>query len=203
MAEAYGELAQLQALLGLPVAIGVALTVPDLVQALLGPAWAGTAEAARVAGISAAAFFAMGSYGSLFVAIGRPKWNLYISVGSVAIQFGALAILRPTTPEGIAAVWAIPALILPPVILATVLRQLDRDLWWLAKRILPAALSTGAMTAAVLSTQAALDTSPILKLLASALSGAAAFALVAWLSLGRRLPVALTWKASPAAEMAG
>jgi hypothetical protein len=49
MAEAYGELAQLQALLGLPIAAGIALAAPDLVRALLGPAWAGAGEAARVA----------------------------------------------------------------------------------------------------------------------------------------------------------
>lgn len=191
LADAYGDLAQLHALTGLPVAVGLALVAPDLVRALLGPAWAGTAEAVRVAGLAAAVFFAFGSYGSLFVAVGRTRWNLGVAGAAMAIQFASLAVFRPTTPQGIAMVWAIPALVLPPVILYAVLRQLGRPLPWLAKRVAPALLATGTMAAAVLSVQRALEAPPPLVLLASVLSGGAAFLSVAWLALGRRLPTAL------------
>jgi O-antigen/teichoic acid export membrane protein len=37
-AEAFGDLAQLQALLGMPLVVGIALTAPDLVAVVLGPA---------------------------------------------------------------------------------------------------------------------------------------------------------------------
>jgi PST family polysaccharide transporter len=47
-AEAFGDLAQLQALLGLPAAAGIALIAPDLVALLLGPARLGTAPIAPV-----------------------------------------------------------------------------------------------------------------------------------------------------------
>ena len=47
LAEAYGELAQLQALLGLPIAAGLALIAPELVHGLLGPDWAGPAARRR------------------------------------------------------------------------------------------------------------------------------------------------------------
>jgi hypothetical protein len=91
-------LAQLQALLGLPLSIGIALTAPDLVGALLGPAWGGTAEAARVAGFAAALTFLHGDHFSLFVALGKARWNILAAVANLLVPLAALAALRVPAP---------------------------------------------------------------------------------------------------------
>jgi O-antigen/teichoic acid export membrane protein len=80
LAEAFGDLAQLQALLGMPMAAGIALVAPDLVAALLGPEWAGVGQAAQVVGFAALLLFINGDAVSLFVAVGKPKWNVVTNV---------------------------------------------------------------------------------------------------------------------------
>ena len=51
LAETYGELAQLQALLGLPMTVGTALVAPAMVQVLLGPESTDVGSAAQVVGL--------------------------------------------------------------------------------------------------------------------------------------------------------
>ncbi len=52
-AEAYGETPQFQALLGWPIAAGVALTANNLVIGLMGPQWASAAQGTRIAACAA------------------------------------------------------------------------------------------------------------------------------------------------------
>lgn len=192
LAEAYGELTELQALLGLPLAIGVALTAPDLVHALLGPQWAGADEATRVAGFASAATFLHGDSGSLFVAMGKARRNFFVALASLAVPLLALLVSRPATPEGVALAWSTQCLVLPPVLAWLVLRELRRSPLWLAARVAPAVLATGAMAVAVLSVQSLAEhLSPMLRLVAAAAAGAVVFLPVAFLGLGRRWPGAL------------
>jgi O-antigen/teichoic acid export membrane protein len=48
LADAFGELAQVQAFLGLPVTVGTALVAPAMVHTLLGPEWQAAGNAAQV-----------------------------------------------------------------------------------------------------------------------------------------------------------
>jgi O-antigen/teichoic acid export membrane protein len=197
LARSYGELAQLQALLGLPAAIGVALVADDLVLGLLGPDWAGTAEAARVAGLVAAGSFLHGNHFSLFVAIGRARLNLLVAVVHLVLPLLGLLLFRPGTPAGIAAAWAAPLLVVTPAVAWIVLRELDRSPAWLLRQAAPAIVATLAMVPAVLMVQRMLEGQPpLLRLVLAAGAGAAAFAVVAWAMLGRSTPAAL--RASPA-----
>ncbi len=98
LARCYGEMAQLPPLIGLPIALGVALVVEDLVAALLGPAWAGTAEAAQVAAIAARLTFLHGDQFALFIALGQARWNTLAAVANFATPLLALVVLRPETP---------------------------------------------------------------------------------------------------------
>jgi PST family polysaccharide transporter len=193
LAEAYGELAELQALMGLPLAVGVALTAPDLVHALLGPEWAETADAARIAGLAAALGFLHGDHSSLFVAVGKARRNFYTSLAALGVPLLALLVVRPVTPAGVALAWAIQSLVLPPVLAWLVLRELRRSPLWLARRVAPAAAATGAMAVAVLLVQQGLmaDMPPLPRLLAAAAAGVAVFLPLAFLALGRRWPHAL------------
>jgi PST family polysaccharide transporter len=191
MAETYGDIAQLQALLGLPICAGIALVAPDMVAVLLGPAWAGTGEATRVVGIAAMAVVLHGDQSSLFVAIGKAERNLQVAVAHLVIPLAALALVRPGTPLEAALVWAAQCVLVPPVLAFVVLRELRRPVSWLARKVAPAAAAAAAMALAVLAVQNAFSMPPPARLLASAAAGAAVYAAVAWAALGRRLPRAL------------
>lgn len=192
LAEAYGDLAQLQSLLGLPLCVGIALVAPDLVQVVLGLAWTGTAEATRVVAWAAVLGFLQGDYLALFVAIGKARRNLYIALVALALPMAALLVFQPRTPGGVAITWAMQSLIMPPVLTWIVLHELKRSPMWLFRRIAPGAIASAAMAVVVLAVQNAFVLPPLPRLLVSALSGSVVFVGVAWLVLRGRLPSALT-----------
>ncbi len=200
MAETYGNLAQLQALLGLPICVGIALTAPDLVQVLLGPSWAGTAEAAQVVACAAVFTFLHGDYLSLFVATGKARRNLQVAIVALALPLAALAVFRPQTPGGVALTWAAQSLLMPPVLTWVVLRELRRSPMWLLRRIAPGAIAAAAMAVAVLAIQAAFVLPPLSRLLVSMIAGAVVFTGVAWIALRGQLPRALAAAPWPPAE---
>jgi len=191
LAEAYGDIAELQALMGMPIAAGIALTAPDLVAALLGPAWAPAAAAAQVVAWVAVFSFASGDPGSLFVALGRTRRNLGIATASMAVPIILLLLVRPATPSGVAACWAASTLINAPWVTWLVLRELRRSFWWLLRRLAPALAATGCMSLAVLALQTGLRLPPMIALPSAAAAGVLVFAGIAWLALGRQRPAAL------------
>ena len=173
LADAYGDIAQLQALMGMPIAAGVALTAPDMVLALLGPAWAEAAQATRVVASVAVLSFAWGEAGCLFIALGKTRRNLGLSVASLAVPLGALLLLRPGTPVGVAACWAAGTVAVAPWIIWLVLRELRRPFRWLLGRIAPALAATALMSLAVLLLRAQWQAPrPLVGLLAFARTGA-------------------------------
>ena len=198
MAETYGDIARLQALLGLPICAGIALVAPDMVAVLLGPAWAGTAEATRVVGLAAMGVVLHGDQSSLFVAVGKARRNFHVAVAHLAVPLAALALVRPDTPLEAALVWAAQCLLVPPVLVFVVLRELRRPLSWLVRSVAPAVAATAAMALAVLAVQNAFAMPPLPRLLAAGGVGAAVYAAVAWVALGGRLPRSLLTAAAPA-----
>ncbi len=192
MADAYGDLAQLQALLGMPLAVGIALVAPDLVQALLGPAWAGAAHAAQVAGLAAVLTFLHGDPISLFVARGKARWNVYVNLAALLVPLACLLIVQPRTPTMVAIAWAAQSLLLPPVLIYVVLRELNRPLTWLLARIAPALVATGAMTATVLALELTLRLSAWMELVVAAVLGGCVYVGVAMAMLRGQLPRALS-----------
>jgi O-antigen/teichoic acid export membrane protein len=198
-AEAFGDLAQLQALLGMPMAAGIALTAPDLVQVLLGPAWAGAGEAARIAGFAALAAMLHGEPFSLFVARGRARWNVWVNLVALMVPLLALLVLRPQTPQAVALAWAAQALVMPPLLTFVILREIRRPLAWLIARVAPAVVATATMTAAVLTVQRATALGPAGDLAAAVAVGAVTYLAVAVVMLRGRTPRALRRQAAPLA----
>ena len=198
-AEAFGDLAQLQALLGMPLAAGIALTAPDLVQALLGPAWYGSAQAAQIVGLSAVATFIHGDTTSLFVARGKARRNVTIATAATILPLATLLIFRPTTPSGVALAWASQALIMPPILTWVVLREIKRSPAWLVARIAPAMVATGALAATVVGLELVVELSAGRELLLAATLGGIVYCAVAWMMLRGRLPRALLRRAGPVA----
>lgn len=196
----YGQIVQVQALLGLPLALGVALVSMDLVAALLGPDWAGTAEAARIAGIAGVLSLLHGNHVSLFVALGMAKRNMQEAVANLAVPLIALAAFQPQTATGVAIAWASQAIIVTPVLIGLVLRELHRSPLWLLRQAAPAIFAAVAMVIVVLLVQGAMaEAQPLTRLLAAVASGAVVYVVVAWLALGAKRPAALeTWRGSTA-----
>jgi len=199
LAETFGDLAQLQALLGMPIAAGIALTAPNLVQALLGPAWQDSAQAAQIVGAAALLTFLHGDTLSLFVARGKAHRNILINLGALAVPLAALLILRPQTASGAALAWASQSLVLPPILTWMVLREVRRPLSWLLLRIVPAVVATGAMAAAVLTLELAVPMPAGAQLATAILLGGSVYVSVAWAMLKRRLPRALLRQQAAAA----
>lgn len=191
MADAYGDLAQLQALLGLPICLGAALAAPDIVGLLLGPAWAGMAAAAQLVAGGAALTFLYGDATSLFVAVGKARRNVQVALATLILPLATLVLVRPQTPEAAALAWAVPSLALPPVLAAIVLRELGRSPLWLARKVAPGVLAAAALGVAVLAARHHLDLRPWPRLAASVGAGGLACCVAAWLALGGRLPRAL------------
>ena len=192
LARCYGQVIQLHALIGLPVALGVALVAHDLVAALLGPDWAGMADAARIAGLAAAFSFLHGNHFSLFIATGQARWNLRLAALDLGIPLLVLAAFLPRTPEGIALAWASQHILAVPLAAGLVLRELGRSPLWLLRQAWPAIAGAGALVPAVLLAQAALPEAAALpRLVIGSAAGALAYVVVAWLALGWRLPAAV------------
>jgi PST family polysaccharide transporter len=192
LVRAYGEVAQLPALVGLPVALGVALVADDLVAALLGPAWAGTAEAARVVALAACLTFLHGDQFSLFIATGRARWNLHAAIAGFVLPLIVLAAIRPSTTVGAALAWSAQTLLVTPVLAFMVMRLLGQSPAWLLRNAAPGLVAGLAMVPSVLAVQTLLAGAPaLLRLVAAVGTGGIVFVVVAWLVLGRRLPAAL------------
>lgn len=198
IARAFGELGQLQALLGLAVAAGVALVAPDVVSAFLGPSWSGTAAAARIYGITEAVVFTVGPWIQLFIAVGQADRNFRLNLAHLALLLATLAIVRPVTPEAVAVVWAVPFALMLPRIAFVSIREVRRPWRWWLRQIAPALFATAAMSVSVIALQRTVTLPPGPELLLSAATGAVVFALAAWAALGRRKPPALAWQ--PAAN---
>ena len=190
-AEAYGETAQFMALLGWPIATGVALTASNLVAGLMGPQWASAAQATRVVACTALLAYSYGDAGSLWVSIGKTWINLMTAAAALLVPVTGLLLLRPQTPGQAALCWGATALVLAPINMFLVTRQIRRSPLWLMRWLWPAAAGTAAMAAAVLLIGPFLPKQPLLALLCQAGLGAAVFAPVAFAALGRRLPRAL------------
>jgi PST family polysaccharide transporter len=192
LARCYGEIAQLPALIGLPLALGIALVADDMVGALLGPAWAGTADAARIVALAATVTFLHGDHFSLFVACDRAKRNMLAAGASLAVPLLVLIALRPETAAGAALAWSTQSLVVTPVLAWLVMRELRCSPLWLLRHAAPGLCAGAAMVPAVLLVQGGLaDAAPLLRLVAAGAVGAVVFGGVAWLALGRRLPAAL------------
>lgn len=197
LADTYGDMAQLQALIGLPICIGSTLLAPDFVVLLLGPSWSGMAVATQIVAAGATASFLYGDTNSLFVATGKARWNAGIALLTLALPLLLLAALRPQTPEDIALLWASQSLALPPVMTVLALRELHRPLPWLARRAVLGAVAALVMAAAILTVQGSLEPGSWGRLVGSAAAGGIAFLLVAWIGLGGRVPRALATGTPP------
>lgn len=190
MAKSYGDLAQLQALMGLPVAVGLAITAPQLVQMLMGGPWAAASEPARLVALAAIPTFLIGPAPAMWLAIGRTRVNLLVQVIAFVLPLLALVVVRPTDAGEAALCWIVGGLAVPPVQLALTLRALGRPLRWLLAQVVAPVLATiGMAIVAMLVADHAAAYNPVYALLMIAISGAIVYiALVALLLRGRWPP---------------
>ncbi|MCB4825116.1 oligosaccharide flippase family protein [Roseicella aerolata] len=190
-ARTYGELAQLSALLGLPIAVGMGLVAPSFIIGVLGEQWSETADATRIAAFASAAYFLSGTAPSLFVALDRARVNLMLSLLGTACPFLWLLLVQPRTPSGFAVAWSTSAFVLPLVGGRIVLHALGRSPFWLFRQVLPGLLAVAAMALVVIAVQRWAGLEPLAEIALTVPLGSAVFAAAAWLALGRQMPAAL------------
>lgn len=192
LAAAYGDLAQLQALIGLPVAAGLAITAPQLVELLMGGPWAAAAEPARVVALAAIPAFLIGPASALWLALGRTRINLLVQVVAFTVPLLALLVVQPKDPAGAALCWALGSLAVPPVQLVMALQALGQSARWMAVRLVAPMLGTAVMAVvALFVARQVTQVPPILALSIIAGSGAAAYLMTLAVVLGGRMPAAL------------
>ncbi|MDO9706963.1 oligosaccharide flippase family protein [Paracraurococcus lichenis] len=192
LAEAYGDLAQLQALIGLPMAAGLAITAPQLIEILMGGPWQAAAEPARLVALAALPIFLVGPAPSLWLALGRTRMNLWMTLIAFAAPLLGLVLLRPQDAGSAAICWALGSVIVPPVQVLLVLRALGRPVSWLLRRQVAPLLGTLVMTLVAMGVAREMAGQPaITALLAIGFAGALAYALVVLPALGFRWPRAL------------
>ena len=192
LAEAYGDLTQLQALIGLPIAVGLAITAPQLVTLLMGGPWVAAAEPARLVALAAIPTFLIGPAPALWLALGRTRVNLLVQLIAFSVPLAALLVLRPADAAGAALCWVGGSLAVPPVQLMLSLRALGQPLRWLAARLLAPVFGTLGMAAvAVLVARHAATEPPLIALLFIAGCGAAVYLALLALLLGGQWPRAL------------
>jgi O-antigen/teichoic acid export membrane protein len=192
MAECYGDLAQLQALIGLPIAVGLAITAPQLVTLLMGGAWTEAAEPARLVALAAVPAFLIGPAPALWLALGRTRMNLITQLIAFAVPLAALLFVRPTDATGAAVCWVGGTLAVVPLQLILGLRALDRPLRWLGAQLLIPLVATATMAAVALLVAQHVQAKPALMAI-SLIGGCGATTYVAMLALllGGRWPRAL------------
>ncbi|MBX6746415.1 MAG: oligosaccharide flippase family protein [Acetobacteraceae bacterium] len=192
LARAYGELTQLQALIGLPVTVGMAIAAPRLIELLLGGPWLAAAGPARLVALAAVPLLLVGPASALWLAVGRTRMNLLMHAIAFAVPLLLLALLRPAGPEGAALCWIGGSLAVPPMQLWLILRELGRPLSWLLGQLLVPVAATLAMAGAAgwvalrMAGEPAITALPV-----TALAGAAVYLLAVLLALRGRWPRAL------------
>ena len=155
LSQAFGMLSRWQSLGGLPVALGLAVVAPRLIEAMMGPEWASAGPPAQVVGISAALWIAGGPVMALWLALGRTRMNLLVQAAACVLPLALLAMLRPNDPAVAAWCWASTALLLPAAQLHLALRALQRGWLWLLAWMAPALLAALAMLVGAVAMQAA------------------------------------------------
>jgi PST family polysaccharide transporter len=153
LAESFGMLSRWQALGGLPVALGLAVVAPQLIGAMMGPAWASAGPPAQVLGVSAALWIVCGPVMALWLAIGRTRMNLIVQALACALPVVLLAVLRPQSPAVAALCWASAALVLPGWQLHLALRALRRGWRWMLRWLAPTLWAASVMLVAALAVQ--------------------------------------------------
>ncbi|MBL6455011.1 oligosaccharide flippase family protein [Belnapia sp. T6] len=192
LAEAYGDLTQLQALIGLPIATGLAITAPQLVTLLMGGPWVAAAEPARLVALAAIPSFLVGPAPALWLALGRTRINLLVQLVAFAVPLISLLVIRPVDAAGAALCWVGGSLAVPPVQLVLSLQAIGKPMRWVAARLAAPVLGTIGMTvAALLAARHAEGQSALLALCWIAGCGAAAYFAALALLLGGRWPRAL------------
>ena len=192
LAEAYGDLTQLQALVGLPIAAGLAITAPQLVTLLMGGPWIAAAAPAQLVALAAIPTFLVGPASALWLAVGRTRINLVVQLVAFSVPLTALLVVRPVDAAGAALCWAGGSLAVPPIQLALGLRALGRPVRWLAARLMVPVIGTAGMAAAAILTARHVEqTEPLTALLLITCVGGIVYLTILALLLGGRMPRAL------------
>ena len=142
---------ELASLVILPAYVGLAVVAPDLIAALLGPAWSDAALVLQILCLGQAFLQTSYFFGIAIVAVGRADLSLKLQVGAFFLRIVAILF---AVKYGIVAVTLadlVVTLLIYPAWVVAAQRMIGLDFWHFIRLFRPALAATGAMAAAILA----------------------------------------------------
>lgn len=140
-----------------PLAIGLAVTSPTVVEVVLGPRWTGTAMLLTILALSGPAQIVSGTTGALYQALGRTDLLLRYGLGATVVTIAAMLVGLRWGATGVATAVSASYTVLMPAVTRPVWRLIglrSRDAF---SGLVPVALATALMAAVVLALRLAID----------------------------------------------
>ena len=173
---AYLRMLQLLAFAGFPVMMGISLLAPWVVRVAFGSYWRSSRGPMRVLAIAALVEFTTQAVTTLFLADGKPHVNARIEVVRFAVLVPGLAAGAASgSIVGVAAGVLVSATVAAVYAQVLVCRRLEMSIVTPVRALLPVAIPTSAMAAAVVAFDAATDPIAVVDATLLVVIGAAAF----------------------------
>ncbi|MEP6668273.1 MAG: lipopolysaccharide biosynthesis protein [Chthoniobacter sp.] len=150
-AAAFYRVVGMQSVLVLPVSIGLALLVPEVITVLFGAKWLPAAPTMQVL-LLGSGFEALTSvHNSTLTGAGRPDWCNWLTCAHLTLNLVGFAIAVRWGMEAVALASLVRAAVLYPVELVVLKHCLGLSPWESIRRVLPLLVVTAAMAAAVVA----------------------------------------------------
>ena len=144
---AYLRVNQYAAMVFLPVTVGMAVTAPQAVPVLFGEVWLPAVRPLQLLALGGALLSLNRLRGALWLAIGKPKWDLWLNVLALALYIPAFAVGVQFGIAWVALAFVVSAALEAPVVLVVVSRGLGVGSFDVLRPLAPIALATAAMAA--------------------------------------------------------
>lgn len=175
---ALASLVQLSALLAFPAYLGLAAVAPDLVPVLFGERWAAAVPVVQIMALMGLQWALTYGLGALMAGTGETRWRLWLNLVNLAALAPVLLLSLPHGTTAVAAAMVLRGLLLLPLNLHVLRRQLKVRLRPLLSGIWPIALASLVMLVAVLGWRHLTAAEPApLRLAGAVLVGALAYGL--------------------------
>jgi O-antigen/teichoic acid export membrane protein len=151
--------------LALPLALGMGILAPELIRALYGEQWLAAVEPLQILCVYGA-FMALGSWGYVFNALGKPHIPFYLNVVRAV---GIAVLIYPLTAAygltGAASAVAIPMVVLFAAQVYAVSRVLEMDKWHILRVLSRVLANSTVMVLALVAARLIVFSSPVLALM--------------------------------------
>ncbi len=144
---AYLRVNQYAALVFLPVTVGMAVTAPQAVPVLFGREWLPAVRPLQLLALGGAVISLNRLRGALWLAIGKPKWDLWLNVMALCLYIPGFAVGVQFGITWVALAFLVAATLEAPIVLMVVARGLGVGWIDVLRPLAPVVMATAAMAA--------------------------------------------------------